>query len=132
MYFLIVFFKQKTSYEMRISDWSSDVCSSDLQHKHVRPAPKMPVRVCAGMIGDNARYSERPQQNFRVARLQKLVRRGLRPRLQRIDFSDRQMLPVFGKIAKQPVKLPCHRTVGKAVAFQIGRTWGRERGIQYG
>src|SRR3546814_5050955 len=33
MYFLIVlffFFKQKTAYEMRISDWSSDVCSSDL------------------------------------------------------------------------------------------------------
>src|SRR3546814_9291233 len=30
-YFLFfVFFKQKTAYEMRISDWSSDVCSSDL------------------------------------------------------------------------------------------------------
>src|SRR3546814_3315064 len=28
LYFL--FFKQKTAYEMRISDWSSDVCSSDL------------------------------------------------------------------------------------------------------
>src|SRR3546814_12551133 len=27
---LFVFFKQKTAYEMRISDWSSDVCSSDL------------------------------------------------------------------------------------------------------
>src|SRR3546814_5580762 len=26
------FFKQKTAYEMRISDWSSDVCSSDLNH----------------------------------------------------------------------------------------------------
>src|SRR3546814_6231767 len=26
------FFKQKTAYEMRISDWSSDVCSSDLTH----------------------------------------------------------------------------------------------------
>src|SRR3546814_9978460 len=26
------FFKQKTAYEMRISDWSSDVCSSDLPH----------------------------------------------------------------------------------------------------
>src|SRR3546814_7365321 len=26
-----VFFKQKTAYEMRISDWSSDVCSSDLR-----------------------------------------------------------------------------------------------------
>src|SRR3546814_3226441 len=27
---LFLFFKQKTAYEMRISDWSSDVCSSDL------------------------------------------------------------------------------------------------------
>src|SRR3546814_9997343 len=30
--FFVFFFKQKTAYEMRISDWSSDVCSSDLQH----------------------------------------------------------------------------------------------------
>src|SRR3546814_5056243 len=29
-FFVIFFFKQKTAYEMRISDWSSDVCSSDL------------------------------------------------------------------------------------------------------
>src|SRR3546814_19890466 len=29
--FFFFFFKQKTAYEMRISDWSSDVCSSDLQ-----------------------------------------------------------------------------------------------------
>src|SRR3546814_5845789 len=28
------FFKQKTAYEMRISDWSSDVCSSDLQRRY--------------------------------------------------------------------------------------------------
>src|SRR3546814_4000331 len=28
---LMFFFKQKTAYEMRISDWSSDVCSSDLR-----------------------------------------------------------------------------------------------------
>src|SRR3546814_7134173 len=27
---VVLFFKQKTAYEMRISDWSSDVCSSDL------------------------------------------------------------------------------------------------------
>src|SRR3546814_8285558 len=32
-YWFFFFFKQKTAYEMRISDWSSDVCSSDL------PAP---------------------------------------------------------------------------------------------
>src|SRR3546814_5294637 len=30
---LCFFFKQKTAYEMRISDWSSDVCSSDLQRR---------------------------------------------------------------------------------------------------
>src|SRR3546814_12312247 len=29
-FFFFFFFKQKTAYEMRISDWSSDVCSSDL------------------------------------------------------------------------------------------------------
>src|SRR3546814_19601131 len=31
--FPLFFFKQKTAYEMRISDWSSDVCSSDLQEQ---------------------------------------------------------------------------------------------------
>src|SRR3546814_10019970 len=30
MFLVFFFFKQKTAYEMRISDWSSDVCSSDL------------------------------------------------------------------------------------------------------
>src|SRR3546814_15304325 len=37
----VFFFKQKTAYEMRISDWSSDVCSSDLlprAHDPDRPA----------------------------------------------------------------------------------------------
>src|SRR3546814_3687599 len=34
MFFVIFFFfKQKTAYEMRISDWSSDVCSSDLHDR---------------------------------------------------------------------------------------------------
>src|SRR3546814_10818400 len=35
------FFKQKTAYEMRISDWSSDVCSSDLLAPRIgRAAPR--------------------------------------------------------------------------------------------
>src|SRR3546814_7652006 len=33
----VCFFKQKTAYEMRISDWSSDVCSSDLEHTDSTP-----------------------------------------------------------------------------------------------
>src|SRR3546814_7337955 len=39
---LFVFFKQKTAYEMRISDWSSAVCSSDLE----------PGEVVLGLAGD--------------------------------------------------------------------------------
>src|SRR3546814_5745807 len=37
---LFFFFKQKTAYEMRISDWSSDVCSSDLQKRPGAGLPK--------------------------------------------------------------------------------------------
>src|SRR3546814_17327432 len=33
---MFFFFKQKTAYDMRISDWSSDVCSSDLFKKNAR------------------------------------------------------------------------------------------------
>src|SRR3546814_2666870 len=32
LFWCLFFFKQKTAYEMRISDWSSDVCSSDLAY----------------------------------------------------------------------------------------------------
>src|SRR3546814_13511699 len=42
--FLFFFFKQKTAYEMRISDWSSDVCSSDL--------PLADPRKYSGSIAD--------------------------------------------------------------------------------
>src|SRR3546814_2203898 len=34
---MFFFFKQKTAYEMRISDWSSDVCSSDLLLEDLNP-----------------------------------------------------------------------------------------------
>src|SRR3546814_10022105 len=39
------FFKQKTAYEMRISDWSSDVCSSDLVLTPRQPAHWQPPNV---------------------------------------------------------------------------------------
>src|SRR3546814_3230571 len=38
------FFKQKTAYEMRISDWSSDVCSSDLAYGLFRRVPALGAR----------------------------------------------------------------------------------------
>src|SRR3546814_4509892 len=44
---MFFFFKQKTAYEMRISDWSSDVCSSDLTGRilEVPTGPEMLGRV---------------------------------------------------------------------------------------
>src|SRR3546814_2907488 len=47
---LFFFFKQKTAYEMRISDWSSDVCSSDLNRLDARLINKRQVEnlACAG------------------------------------------------------------------------------------
>src|SRR3546814_15436231 len=39
MFYFFFFFKQKTAYEMRISDWSSDVCSSDLTTERGRYLP---------------------------------------------------------------------------------------------
>src|SRR3546814_12560853 len=40
MVYGVFFFKQKTAYEMRISDWSSDVCSSDLEGVPITPRVK--------------------------------------------------------------------------------------------
>src|SRR3546814_7577287 len=45
LFLVFFFFKQKTAYEMRISDWSSDVCSSDLERAH--PAERAGARAGA-------------------------------------------------------------------------------------
>src|SRR3546814_9170419 len=51
--FLFCFFKQKTAYEMRISNWSSDVCSSDLlAHRAARRVERR--------IGAAVRHPRRP------------------------------------------------------------------------
>src|SRR3546814_4736661 len=42
------FFKQKTAYEMRISDWSSDVCSSDLTEKKKKDPIRWTGPILAG------------------------------------------------------------------------------------
>src|SRR3546814_4773863 len=63
---IVFFFKQKTAYEMRISDWSSDVCSSDLFPK---PSAQPPSTVYWNALatwgilrpGPNARAISRAQ-----------------------------------------------------------------------
>src|SRR3546814_3686246 len=52
LFFVFFFFKQKTAYELRISDWSSDVCSSDLAASPgLKPHGKSDTRGTAGGTG---------------------------------------------------------------------------------
>src|SRR3546814_6529200 len=67
------FFKQKTAYELRISDWSSDVCSSDL------PAPAVP-----------ARHEEQPSLAHAVGAVLDLL---AQPDRGDADFSLRDSIP---------------------------------------
>src|SRR3546814_6625872 len=55
----IFFFKQKTAYEMRISDWSSDVCSSDLAAvggDHAAQAAIVEIALAADIVGVGEEY----------------------------------------------------------------------------
>src|SRR3546814_8195272 len=63
---MFVFFKQKTAYEVRISDWSSDVCSSDLERSaHMRlirgrnTQPEVRVRQLLHAMGYRFRLQRR-------------------------------------------------------------------------
>src|SRR3546814_12103522 len=58
---MFFFFKQKTAYEMRISDWSSDVCSSDLavfRHQPLGPQDRL-VEAVAEYTGVRHRLTEK-------------------------------------------------------------------------
>src|SRR3546814_4631188 len=65
LWLTLFFFKQKTAYEMRISDWSSDVCSSDLPVKrtyfrHARASPRIRAAShCRGIASGGCRGAER-------------------------------------------------------------------------
>src|SRR3546814_10682218 len=73
MMFFIFFFKQKTAYEMRISDWSSDVCSSDL----ITPKITLPVPEAWGTISALANFYYQSSVAFDPAnRINGIAQRG--------------------------------------------------------
>src|SRR3546814_7965424 len=84
---LFFFFKQKTAYEMRISDWSSDVCSSDLLQ------PKQPMAMTYIFTCTNG------GKKFAIAMIlligclypcqsQQRVRDSLQKRIQNLELSE--------------------------------------------
>src|SRR3546814_5276662 len=61
-FMVFFFFKQKTAYEMRISDWSPDVCSSDLRHRDTpvaipRPTPAIHEWGCGTIFCPRSKYA---------------------------------------------------------------------------
>src|SRR3546814_7882805 len=54
--YFFFFFKQKTAYEMRISDWSSDVCSSDLVNAF-KGRIKVDNEVCCALRAGAVQYA---------------------------------------------------------------------------
>src|SRR3546814_9146273 len=60
----VFFFKQKTAYEMRISDWSSDVCSSDLVIAMM--AVNRPEKAADGEMAAD-KYKRLGERLFRIA-----------------------------------------------------------------
>src|SRR3546814_10592316 len=82
-YTLFFFFKQKTAYEMRISDWSSDVCSSDLALVELPTRHEREPGMGTGMGGDETTAIDLAAENAAVARLEELHAGGL-------EFTDRK------------------------------------------
>src|SRR3546814_14407658 len=103
MWFFIFFFffKQKTAYEMRISDWSSDVCSSDLEESYRRAEAaqvhlleyslavhlaREPQRLVAKLPGTPPTRAKRLPEVARIGRhLRLLARAGLQLRRHVLD-----------------------------------------------
>src|SRR3546814_2078362 len=81
--FCFFFFKQKTAYEMRISDWSSDVCSSDLPpnspnpHKEYRNELVSPQMEARHHVPLRERQARHPSEH-RPLHLRRALRYSLR------------------------------------------------------
>src|SRR3546814_14089718 len=74
------FCKQKTAYEMRISDWSSDVCSSDLGDRAVGSCPAARADAGGGVAGGARAISGRGEPDRGRHRAAGLCRSVSRPR----------------------------------------------------
>src|SRR3546814_14608888 len=89
---LVFFFKQKTAYEMRISDWSSDVCSSDL-HVDLAEGELALGRFLRPIVHVIERV-----EHARAEPWQRIVRRHILPRTAQkaVAFEERGVLVLVG------------------------------------
>src|SRR3546814_15676006 len=134
------FFKQKTAYEMRISDWSSDVCSSDLplrQGNRPRATQAWTLRA-----GDWVRSWSGSPKLFAGRRLEAAAQQGLcLVCVAEAGQQDRRLagriLLVDAEKCQQPIPVARGKIGHRfprliALVDQIGRASCRERVCQYG
>src|SRR3546814_1519052 len=84
--FFFFFFKQKTAYEMRISDWSSDVCSSDLVGPRQLEERRRNLRRPRRRDLPEAPYPPRRARNLRLSLPPRRRRRRAGPDPDRLDI----------------------------------------------
>src|SRR3546814_20298160 len=112
---LFFFFKQKTAYEMRISDWSSDVCSSDLAEQpvddqsHVRGQTH---RRPAGR-GRTESLPDRPRRGALALQAPRCTEHPLLDELRRALHQRNRKSVVEGKSGSVRVELGCRRIIKK-------------------
>src|SRR3546814_11541321 len=126
----VFFFKQKTAYEMRISDWSSDVCSSDLLEvaggAEAGPEEK-PVDADQRLVPRLQRRVERDRLRAGVLHVDlQVVLQVLADARQVVRDGDALRLQFVGR-ADAGQQQHLRRVDGAAGADQIGRAACRER-----
>src|SRR3546814_11076642 len=127
-FFCFFFFKQKTAYEMRISDWSSDVCSSDL-HLH------LPSHSLAAGAGKHTRGTTKAHavRAVLLAIATVTIRAGVHSSSARTQGIG-AFTSHFGISPKQPVTVSRSPRYGPMASREdreeIGRASSRERGGQ--
>src|SRR3546814_21191376 len=110
------FFKQKTAYEMRISDWSSDVCSSDLGVPDRLGTARVHIRDCFGIVPDLLHGLSEDRKPLGIALGVGLPHRLVHPRLQVVEHGA----VLVGQTGQRLL-----------VDHEIGRASGRERVCPY-
>src|SRR3546814_14492354 len=130
------FFKQKTAYEMRISDWSSDVCSSDLERKLCGLVAALAAVFEVGAEPGTEKLGLHPEPGSETDQAE--AGRHRDDGVVRFACDDAELVPEVGQ--RNNVAQPAEQgrrsrrppVVQPVPPVQIGRASGRERECQYG
>src|SRR3546814_16302500 len=127
------FFNQKTAYEMRISDWSSDVCSSDLNMRtlHFIKNEEKRRRIARETMDIYAPLAERIGMYEFMTEMQTLAFRELEPdayesiskRLEQLPKGGGALLEQIGRGIQANLQAHGLRPEERRVGKECGRKW---------